>query len=67
MPPFSKPERDLLIETSSEPKGRKLKGKGEKQIARLLSLRGLVLINKSVTRMKITPAGHYALRFSVEG
>ncbi|KIC38164.1 hypothetical protein RA27_20590 [Ruegeria sp. ANG-R] len=61
MPPFSDVERDFLAEAAADPKGSKLKSKDQKQIARMLALRGLVMINKSTTRMVVTPAGRFVL------
>lgn len=64
MPPFDLSEQTMLKAAADDPKGVKLKGREQKTTARMLSLRGLGKLNKSVTRLTVRPAGQFALRFA---
>ncbi|MBQ0748575.1 MAG: hypothetical protein KBT70_00120 [Roseovarius sp.] len=60
--PLSDLAMAMLKQAACEERGFALNGRDTKAAARDLSKRGLVLINPSVTRMKITPAGRFVLR-----
>ncbi|KHQ50286.1 hypothetical protein [Mameliella alba] len=60
--PLSHTARLLMAAARTDRRGAKLKGRDQKAAAREVVRRGFGEINKSVTRLKLKPAGVFVLK-----